>query len=151
MDEGGAGLLRMCMGRAQRFLEEGPGQLRVRAVVASRLDLGHRRLGRHEDRRLDPRLARGPRDGLAVVACAGGHDAGFALDLAQAFDLVDGSADLERARALERLGLQVHRPPGQPREGLRSVERSVADALAGDPASGGLDVSECWGGLRRQA
>jgi hypothetical protein len=49
------------------------------AVVARRLDLRHRRVLRHEDRRGMPELARRPRDRLAVVAGARRDDAGRAL------------------------------------------------------------------------
>ncbi len=151
MDEGRSGLLDVREGGGHGFLERLACQLGAGPVVAGRVDLGHRRLGGHEDRGLDPRLAGGPGDGLSVVPRACGHDPGLALRCAQAFDLVDGAADLERARSLEVLGLQVYGAACQPGEGLRAVDRRDADALAGEPPPGGLDVSECWGGLGRQA
>ena len=151
MDERRAGLLDVGDRSRDRVLEGRSGQLGARAVVARRLDLRHRRLGGHEDRRLDPGLARGPRDRLAVVARTRRDDARLALGFAQRADLVDGAADLERARALERLGLQVHGTARHAAEGLRGVERGHAHALAREPRARGLDVSECWGGFRRQA
>ena len=54
-----------------------------------------------------------------------------------------GAADLERAGALERLRLQVHRAADHAAEGLGRVERRHAHALAGDPRARRLDVSEC--------
>src|ERR671936_257978 len=53
-----------------------PGrQLAAGAVAPRRLDLGHRRVLRYEDRRRDADLAGGPRHRLSVVARARRHDA----------------------------------------------------------------------------
>ena len=149
MHERRAGLLDVGDRRRDRVLERRADQLGARAVVARRLDLRHRRLRGHEDRRLDPGLARRPGDGLAVISGAGSDDARLALGLAQRADLVDGAADLEGARALERLGLQVHGAARHPAEGLRGVERRHAHALPGEACARGLDVSECRGCFRR--
>ena len=151
MHERRAGLLHVGDCRRDRVLERRSGQLGARAVVARRLDLRHRRLRGHEDRGLDPGLARGPRDRLAVVAGTGRDDARLALGLAQRSDLVDGAANLERARALERLGLQVHGAARHAAEGLRGVERRHAHALPREACARGLYVSECRGCFRRQA
>ena len=78
MDEGGAGLLRVLERGRERVLERRAHELDLRAVVLRRLDLRHRRVLRHEDGRLDARLARRPRDRLAVVAGARRDDAGSA-------------------------------------------------------------------------
>src|ERR1044072_7075147 len=56
MDERRAGLVNVLHRRRQRVLEAGPGELRVRAVGLRRLDLRHRRVLRHEHRRLDALL-----------------------------------------------------------------------------------------------
>ena len=61
-----------------------PAQLDLGAVVARRVDLGHRRVLRHEDPRVRADLARSPRDRLAVVAGARGDDACRALVVARA-------------------------------------------------------------------
>ena len=63
-------------------------------------------------------------------------------------ELVDGAADLERARALQVLGLQPDPAAGQLRERLRAVDRRDARA-AGEPFPRRLDVSER--GCRRQS
>ena len=149
MDERRSGLRGVLERLAHRVLEGVAGELDRGAVVAGRVHLRHRRLRRHEDGRLDAFLARRPRDGLAVVARARGHDSGSSLGLAQALHLVDGAADLERARALEVLRLQEDGSPRPARERLRAVHRGDADALAREPLARGLDVSECGCGLRR--
>ena len=110
--------------RGERLVEVLAGQLDVRPVVHGRLDLRHRRVLRHEDRRRDLRLARRPRDRLAVVAGARRDHARGALGVAQRRDLVDGAADLERARALERLGLQLDVAADHARERLRGEDRA---------------------------
>ena len=86
-------------------------------------------------------LARRPRDGLAVVARARGDHAGRALLVAERRELVDGAADLERARALQVLGLQQDPPARPPRERVGAVDRRHA-RVAGDALARGLDVSE---------
>ena len=68
-----------------------------------------------------PGLARRPGDRLAVVARARGDDAGAPLVVRQLRDRVVRAADLERARALEVLGLEQHGPADEPRERLRGV------------------------------
>ena len=74
-----AGRVDVLLRRGHRLVEADADELDPRAVVARRVDLRHRRVLRHEDRRGDPGLARRPRDRLAVVACARGDDAGRAL------------------------------------------------------------------------
>jgi hypothetical protein len=70
--------------RLERVLERRPVSSTLGAVVARRVDLRHRRVLRHEDRRRDAELARRPRDRLAVVARARRDDAGRAPLAAQA-------------------------------------------------------------------
>ena len=56
-------------------------------------------------------------------------------------DRVVGAADLERARALEVLGLEEHRATGEPRERLRRVERRLARDPR-EPLARRLDVGD---------
>ncbi len=65
-----AGLVGARQCQRERLVEPGPGEHSLGAVVARRLDLGHRCVLRHEHGRLDPELPRRPRDRLAVVAGA---------------------------------------------------------------------------------
>ena len=76
MDEGAVGLLRALERGRERILEGRAHELDVRAVVLGRLDLRHRRVLRHEDGRLDARLASCPGHRLPVVARAGRDHAG---------------------------------------------------------------------------
>ena len=71
-------------------------------------------------------LARRPGDRLAVVAGTRGDHARRALLGLEARELDVGAADLERARALQVLGLEQHRPAREPRERLRGVDRRDA-------------------------
>jgi hypothetical protein len=124
------------------LLEALAGQLGRAAVGASGLDLGHRRVLRHEDRRGDARFPRRPGHRLPVVPRARRDDSGGALALAQGRDRVVRPADLEGAGALEVLRLQEHLTPREAREGLRRVEGRLArDALK--TGARGLDVSDC--------
>ena len=123
------------------LLERLAGELRRATVRPRRLDLRHRCVLRHEDRRVDAGLARGPRDGLAVVPGARGGHACAALLLAERRDRVVGAADLERARALEVLGLEEHLASGELRERLRRIERRLAGD-AGEARPGGFDLSD---------
>src|SRR5207248_8878933 len=107
MHEGRAVLRDVLRRRLDRGLERATGELDLGAVLAGRVDLRHRRVLRHEDARPRPDLARGPRDRLAVVAGARRDDARRALLGAQRRDAVEGTAHLERAGALEILGLEV--------------------------------------------
>ena len=73
-------------------------------------DLEPRRIGRHDDRRLEAHQRRRRRHALRVVARgAGDHAAGEGgpVDLRH---LVIGAAELEGADALQVLGLQQHAP-----------------------------------------
>ena len=127
--------------RGERLLEVRALELRDAAVALGRLDLGHRRVLRHEDRRLDPGLARGPRDRLAVVARACRDDAGPPLAIRERGDLGDGAADLERARSLQVLGLDADVPSDQLRERLGAVDGSdPRDAV--EDGSRLLDLSQ---------
>ncbi len=87
---------------------------RLAAVGAGSLDLRHRRVLRHEDRRRNPRLARRPGDGLTVVPGARGGDAGAPFRRPERRDRVERAADLEGPRPLEVLGFQVDVAAGEP-------------------------------------
>ena len=150
MDEGGAGRLDVRQRGGQRLLEARAAELRLGAVVLRRLDLRHRGVLRHEDRRLDPGIARRPRDCLAVVARARRNDARALLALREGRDLADRPANLERARALEVLGLQADVAAGQLRECLRAVDRGDARDPVEPPARL-LDLAQRRCRVNRQA
>ena len=114
MDEGRIRLLDVRPCSRHRVLEAFALEHELGAVVLARLDLRHRRVERDVDARADARLARGPRHGLPVVACACRDDAGRALVRIEERDAVDRAADLERARALEVLRLQPDLAAGEP-------------------------------------
>ena len=122
----------------RRLVEAAAREDDLGAVALRRLELGGRRVLGHEDGGVHAGLARGPGDGLPVVAGARGDDAGGALGVRQAGDPVEGAADLEGAGALEVLGLQPDRAAGQAAEGLRGDDRRLArDALRGARAPPG--------------
>ena len=70
-----AGTLGVTLRGGDGVLERLSRELDGAVVGARRLDLGHRRVTRHVDRRADPRLPRRPGDRLAVVPGARGDDA----------------------------------------------------------------------------
>ena len=77
-----------------------------------------------------------------MIAGAGRDDAGGALLRRERRELVDGAADLERARPLKVLRLEAYLAPRAAREGLRQVDRGLfRDSLKTPPRL--LDVSEC--------
>ena len=110
----------------QRILEDRADEAHLRPVVPGRVDLRHRGVLRDEDRRRCAELAGGPRDRLAVIPRAGGNDALPTLGVGQRRELVDGPADLERARPLEVLRLQLHVAAAALRERLGAVDRRDA-------------------------
>src|SRR3989442_902124 len=79
------------------------------AVVARRLDLERRRVGRHADDRARADHPRGQRDALSVVARRVRDDAAPALGGGERQQLVQRAADLEGSRALEILALKRHK------------------------------------------
>src|SRR5438876_788952 len=78
------------------------------AVVAGRLDLERRRVGRHADDRARADHPRGQRDALSVVARRVRDDAARTLRGGERQQLVQRAADLEGSRALEILALERH-------------------------------------------
>jgi hypothetical protein len=95
----------------------------------------------HEDRRAGAAQPRGERQRLGVVARRGGADALQRPALCERRDGVEGAAELERARALQTLGLQrdtgaelrVERPRADDRRAVRdAVEAGGCAADVGD-------------------
>ena len=85
--------------------------------------------------------ARGDRDRLRMVAGRVGEHAAPPQVLRQRRDLVVRAAKLERAAALEALGLQMHRRADEPVERARREDgRAVGDAL--EAPGGRLHVVE---------
>ena len=118
------------------------------SVGAAGLDLRHRRVLWDEDPRLDAGLARRPRDRLAVVAGARCDHAGLTFGVGEEREPVHSATHLERAGALEVLGLEPDLPADDAREGLGAVDRRLAGD-AGDPLASVADVS-CGRGCFRQ-
>ena len=140
VDVGLARLDPLLRGRRRR-VEAQAGEDDLGAVALRRLELGRRRVLRHEDRCAHAVLARSPGDRLAVVAGARRDHPGGALGVRQAGDPVEGAADLEGARALEVLGLEPDRPAGEAAERLRRDDRRLARDPLQAPARL-LDLSE---------
>ena len=82
----------------------------IAPLLAGRLDLGHRRVGGDEDLAGDASCLGGRGERLGVVAGACRHDAVRAALVAERRELGGHAADLERAGALEVLGLEHDRP-----------------------------------------
>src|SRR4051794_24340492 len=74
-----------------------------------------------------------------MVACAGGHHAPGAALGAEDGQLVQRAADLERAGALQALGLEQHPAAGALAERRRRQDRSPARDV-GDRAAGAFEV-----------
>ena len=122
-------------------VEAEPGEDDVCAVALGRLDLCVRGVLGHEDGCAHPGFPCGPSDRLAVVARARGDDARSALGVGELRDPVVGAADLERACALEVLGLEPHRAAREAPERLRGDDGGLArDTL--EPSPRLLDLSE---------
>ena len=121
--ESGAGLLRAGAGGRDAGVHRVALEVHDAAEGLHRRDLGHRRLAGHEHLAGD---ALGPRrvgQRLAVVAGAARH---HARGVPEAGDLVDGAAQLERAGALEVLGLEQEPPAAALRQAARAQHRRVA-------------------------
>ena len=57
--------------RNQGVIDRLAEQVNLRAISLGGRQLWERDVDRHEHRRLDPQLGRGPRNALRMVACAG--------------------------------------------------------------------------------
>ena len=114
-------------GRDQAVVDGLAELLDLRAVPASRHQLGDRRSQRHVDLGLDAEHLRRERDALGVVAGARGDDAGRPLGLGQPGHPGVGAADLERAGPLEVLALEEDRPADQVRERPAGLQRRTPD------------------------
>ena len=110
------------------------------AVALRRGALGGGRVVRHEDRRVRAAEAGGERQRLGVVARRGGADAAQRrLGLGERRDRVVGAAELERADALQALGLERDPRVEALVERARAHDRrAVRDA--GQPRGGAPDV-----------
>jgi hypothetical protein len=148
MDEGRAALFDVGHCCGHRVLEPLALEDQLGPVGAAGLDLRHRRVLWDEDPRLYAGLARRPRDCLAVVAGARCHHPGLAFGVGEEREPVHGAAHLERAGALEVLGLEPDLPADDAGEGLGAVDRRLAGD-AGDPLARVADVS-CGRGCFRQ-
>ena len=112
------------------------------AVAAGRRELPGRCVVGHQDHRRDLVQPRGERQRLGVVAGGHGRDAARALGGRHRGHRVVRAAELERAHALEVLGLQQ-----DARRARRLVERAAGDHRSpvrdpGEPPRGGLDIVE---------
>ena len=87
------------------------------------LALGARRIRRHDDDRRHAEKPRRRRDALRVIARGKRHHAARALRRRDGGELVVGAAELERARALQGLGLEEHARAGQRIEHRRGQQR----------------------------
>ena len=115
------------------------------AVAERRVELGPRRVVRHDDRRGHAEQGRRERDGLRVVARRVRDDAGRPVRGVQPGERVVGAAELEGAHPLQVLGLEPHLGTDHAVEQPRGEHRRpVRDAV--EPARGGDDV-----GVRRRA
>ena len=92
---------------------------------------------RHVDGRRDAQRGCGIGDPGAVVAARGGHNPGLAELTGQ--QIVEGTAELERARSLQVLHLEGYRIAQPQRVGVHIHHRGPAD-VGGDPFIGGFDV-----------
>jgi hypothetical protein len=149
VDERRARLVDVRLRGGEGVLEALAAHDQLGAVGAAGLDLRHRRVLRHVDAGGNPRLPRGPGNGLAVVAGACRDHADGALVVVEQRDPVDGAADLEGAGPLEVLRLQPDVPPCDPRERLRAVDGRLARDSR-DALTRLLDVSERRAGRRLQ-
>ena len=111
-----------------------------RALPARGLDLGHRRVGGDEDLAADAARCGGRGERLGVVAGRRGDDAARAALLPERGELGGHAADLERAGALQVLGLQHDRPARALGERAgREDRRAARDGL--HRRACGLDVA----------
>ena len=99
-------------------------------------DLERGRVGRHDDGGLHAHQARGLGEALRVVARRPADDALLAVGLAHRGEEIVGAAQLERAGALQALGLDEE-APAQPRVDARVLEQRRADGDALEAAGGG--------------
>ena len=140
-DEHGAGTLGELGRQPQRSLDGRALQDHLRSIAPRREELGHGDPERHEDGGRDAELLRRERDALSVIAGRCRDDAPRALLGGEAREPVGRPADLERARALEILELQVHGRAQHVGEMLGHVERGPHDDVAQD-GSGILELRQ---------
>ena len=117
-------LLRPRCRRRKAVLQRVSAEVHQRAQRLAALDLGERRLDRHEHLARHATRPRRIGERPGVVACAAGHDTALAA-LCQRCQLVQRAAQLERARALQILGLQQHPRAAALRQRLGLQHRST--------------------------
>ena len=141
VDERRAGV-RPLTRRGLRLVVALAGQHDLGAVAPGRLDLRHRRVLGHEDRRLDARLARRPGHRLPVVAGARGDDARGPLAPAEsARSVLTAPRILNEPVRCRFSAFSQHGSPAEPAERLRGGDgRDARDAL--EALLRGLDVGE---------
>ena len=136
MDEGPPRLGEQQVEAAERLARVGGLEVDGGAVAARGGDLRLARALPHHEERVELFLRRAPRDRLGVVTGRDRDDAARLLLVRERGEVVEHAARLERARALEQLGLEEHlraeRPAGQ--------ERRAQEAAA-DDFRRALDVS----------
>ena len=135
MDERQSALLRPGQRGNQAGVDAVAADVNDRPGAARGFDLRHRRVAGHEHLAADPAGGRAGGERLRVVAGAGGDDAVGAAFLAQRGELRGHAADLERAGALQVLGLQDDRPA-----------RTLGERAGGQdrcPARDGLNRRAC--------
>jgi hemerythrin superfamily protein len=109
------------------------------AIAARGIDLGLRRVERHEDRRRNAEQARGQRDRLRMIARRECDHARCALRGRELRQRVEGAAELERAHSLQVLALEIHLRVQQAIGGGGAQNRRAV-RLALKAAGGGSDV-----------
>jgi hypothetical protein len=108
VDQHRAVLLRIFTRCDQGVVDRLAEQVNLRAISLGGRQLWERDVDRHEHRRRDPKLGRGPRDALRMVACAGRDYTASAVLVGQIGDPVISAAGLERPRALQVLAFEPH-------------------------------------------
>jgi len=123
----------------ERLIDRLADELHVGSELAGRLELRHRRRLGHEHGARDAASPGRIGDGLGVVTGARGHDSCRA-GVPQGGDLRQRPAELERAGALQVLGLERDRRAGAVTQSARAQQRRRPDD-AGDRRERALDVS----------
>jgi hypothetical protein len=102
-DNGQAPLFRQLIGSLVRIVVGLPVSDHLSAVAPTGLGLGVRSGGRHDDNGRDVQPSRRHRDSLRMIARASCDDSPLPHLRREIHDLVEGAAQLERARPLEHL------------------------------------------------
>ena len=144
MDEGAAFFEAAAHGLVAGLVVAGAVEDHFRAVAARGGDLNQRRGKRHDDLGADAARRGVKRDALRVIAGAGCDHSAFAFGLRKGEELVERTALLERASALQVFQLQVQRQAHEFRKMVREMARGNMDCLA-DTRSRDLNAGETYG------